>query len=136
MIHYIDSLDQIQADQLTGGFFVGWPNPPTPETHLKLLQGSYKVWLALDEDKVIGFVQAISDGVLTAFIPLLEVLPEYQGQSIGKTLMEKMLDSLSHLYSIDLMCDADLQPYYARLGMRSGTGMMTRNYDNQSGSST
>jgi len=39
MIVYIDRLDGITADNLHG-FFVGWPNPPSPETHLKLLANS------------------------------------------------------------------------------------------------
>src|SRR5688572_20349613 len=108
-ITYTSSIDALHADQLNG-FFVDWPNPPSPEIHLRMLQGSYKVWLALDADtnQVVGFVQAISDGVLTAFIPSLEVLPAYQKQGIGTALMQHMLESLSHLYSIDLVCDDDV----------------------------
>jgi hypothetical protein len=34
---------------------------------------------------------------------------------------------------IDLICDADVQPFYARLGMQPYTGMILRNYDRQSG---
>ena len=34
--------------------------------------------LALDKDTVVGFATATSDAVLSAYIPLLEVLPEYQ----------------------------------------------------------
>ena len=133
-ITYTSSLDGLRADQLHG-FFVDWPNPPSPEVHLRMLQGSYRVWLAMDADthQVVGFVQAISDGVLTAFIPSLEVLPSYQQQGIGTALMERMMESLSHLYSIDLACDEDLKPFYERLDMRSGTAMMMRNFENQSG---
>lgn len=136
-ITYTSSLDGIQVDQLLGGFFAGWPNPPSPEVHLRMLQGSYLVWLALDSDtnQVVGFVQAISDGVLTAFIPSLEVLESYQKQGIGTALMERMLQSLDHLYSVDLACDEDLVPFYERLDMRRGTAMMSRNFDNQSGGS-
>lgn len=132
MITYQDSLENIRAAQLEG-FFVGWPNPANPETHLRIMQGSYKVWLALDGEKVVGFITAISDGVLTAFIPLLEVLPDYQGQGIGQELTRKMLDSLKHLYSIDLICDEDVQPFYEKLDMRRYTGMIYRNYENQAG---
>ena len=76
MITYTDSLEHITADKVSG-FFVGWPNPPSPETHLKLLQNSSKLVLAIDETtgNVAGFITAISDGVLSAYIPLLEVLP-------------------------------------------------------------
>lgn len=132
MIAYMDSLEGITAEQLTG-FFVGWPNPPSPEAHLRMLQGSYRVWLALDGERVVGFVTAISDGVLSAFIPAIEVLPAYQGRGIGSELMQRMLDSLSHLYSIDLICDEDVRPFYERMGMRPYSGMIHRNYDNQSG---
>jgi len=133
MIHYTDSPDGISASQLNGGFFVGWLNPPDTDAHLRVLQGSYRIWLALDDDKVVGFINAISDGVLAAFIPLLEVLPEYQGQGIGLELTRRMLESLDHLYSIDLMCDDDVVPFYEKLGMKRAGGMLTRNYQNQSG---
>ena len=138
-IIYTDSLDHITAQQLGGGFFVGWLNLPTPDVHLKLLQGSYKIWLAQDVEKnnqIIGFITAISDGVLTAFIPLLEILPDYQAQGIGSELMRRMLNSLDYLYSVDLLCDAPLQAYYERFGMQRADAMAHRNYDNQNGIGT
>jgi ribosomal protein S18 acetylase RimI-like enzyme len=132
MISYTDSLEHITAEQLQG-FFVGWTHPPSPETHLRLLHGSYQICLALNDEQVVGFINAISDGVMTAFIPNLEVLPDYQGQGIGSGLVRRMLDSLKYLYSIDLMADEDVQAFYERLGMRKSTGMLIRNYENQSG---
>jgi len=119
---------------LCGGFFVGWPNPPAPPAHLRILQGSYLVWLAVDTglNKVVGFVNAVSDGVLSAYIPLLEVLPEYQGQGIGGELVIKTLASLKHLYMVDVLCDQHLQKYYNRFGMHNATGCIMRNYDSQS----
>ncbi|MGH3273908.1 MAG: GNAT family N-acetyltransferase, partial [Streptosporangiaceae bacterium] len=107
----------IDESMLTG-FFIGWPRPPSAAQHLAVLRGSFRVVLAIDESatRVAGFVNMISDGVLTAFIPWLEVLPEYQGRGIGTELMRQVLDG-DQLYSIDLACDEDLLPYYARLGM-------------------
>jgi ribosomal protein S18 acetylase RimI-like enzyme len=134
MIQYFSSIENITPEQL-GGFFVGWPNPPQPETHLRLLQNAYKVSIARHDasGQVVGFAYAISDKVLSAFIPLVEVLPAYQGQGIGTELVKRLLNQLEHLYAIDLMCDPELQPFYARLDMRSGTGMMYRNFDYQDG---
>ncbi len=130
---YTTTLDGLAADHLRGGFFEGWPNPPTPETHLRLLQGSSHVVLAWDQEQVIGFITAISDGVLSAYIPLLEVLPAYQGQGIGTELTRRMLEQLQSFYMIDLLCDARLQPFYARLGMQPVLGMVMRNYEHQNG---
>jgi ribosomal protein S18 acetylase RimI-like enzyme len=132
-IAYTNSLDGVTADHLRGGFFDGWGNPPTPETHLRILRGSAHVVLAKDGDHVIGFITAISDGVLAAYIPLLEVLPAYKNQGIGTELVTRMLDQLRGIYAIDLICDANVQPFYERLGMMRYTGMIKRNYDRQSG---
>lgn len=134
MIVYQDNADGVAEPDLAG-FFVGWPSPPSPATHLRLLRGSTHIVLAREEagGRVVGFVTAISDGVLCAYIPLLEVLPPYQAQGIGAALMGRMLALLRELYMVDLLCDAELQPYYERLGMRRATGMFLRNYDRQSG---
>ena len=133
-IRYLADTDGVTAEQLRG-FFDGWPNPPTPETHLRILRGSTAVVLALDAETggVVGFVTALSDGVLSAYLPLLEVRPEYRHRGIGKELVRRMLDRLRRLYMIDLICDVDLEDFYASLGMRPGRGMMVRNYERQSG---
>ncbi|QOR66503.1 GNAT family N-acetyltransferase [Cytobacillus suaedae] len=129
---YTTSLEDISPEMLSG-FFDGWPNPPSTDKHLLLLQNSYKVVLALDYDRVVGFITAISDGVLSAYIPLLEVLPDYKNKGIGKDLVKHMLEELKDHYMIDLMCDENLQPYYERFGMRKAKGMVVRNYEFQSG---
>lgn len=124
----------IKAEHLVG-FFVDWPNPPNQEKHLALLSKSdYRV-LAIDEETgcVVGFVTAISDHVLCAYIPLLEVLPAYQKLGVGKELMTQMLAQLEAYYMIDLLCDADLQEYYETFQMHRANGMLIRNYQQQSG---
>ncbi len=129
---YTTSLDGISPEMLTG-FFDGWPNPPSKEKHFQLLKNSYKVVLALDDQQVVGFITAISDGVLSAYIPLLEVLPSYKDKGIGKELVRRMFEELQDHYMIDLMCDENLQPYYERFGMIKAKGMVVRNYRFQSG---
>jgi ribosomal protein S18 acetylase RimI-like enzyme len=134
MIHYTDSLLAISPADLEG-FFVGWPNPPSPSTHLQILKNSSAIVLAVDDSSghVVGFVNALSDGVLMAYIPLLEVLPDHQGRGIARELVTRLLEKLGGLYGIDLLCDTDLQPFYEKFDMHRATGMMVRNYDNQSG---
>ncbi|WP_230496178.1 GNAT family N-acetyltransferase [Pseudoneobacillus rhizosphaerae] len=131
---YKNSLDGISSDMLKG-FFVDWPNSPNPQTHLKLLQNSSKVVIALDDhtNQVVGFITAISDGILSAYIPFLEVLPEYKNKGIGKELVKQMLNELNDIYMVDLCCDGDLVPYYEKFGMIKSNGMLVRNYRMQSG---
>src|SRR6476469_8038377 len=98
---YKNGLNEISSDMLKG-FFVDWPNHPSPQTHLKLLKNSSKVVIALDEttNQVVGFITAISDGVLSAYIPFLEVLPEYKNKGIGKELVSRILKKLEDIYMI------------------------------------
>ena len=134
MINYTFTTEGISPEQLKG-FFDGWLNPVSPETHLRLLRNSDEIVLAIDREtkRVVGFITAITDHVLSAYIPLLEVSPEYRGRGIGKELVDSMLERLGDLYMIDLICDQELQAFYAKRGMVEATGMMMRNYDNQSG---
>lgn len=100
---------------------------------MRILKGSYCVWLAIDtaSNMVVGFITAISDGVLSAYIPLLEVLTGYRGRGIGKELVVRMLNSLENLYMVDLLCDKELQAYYAKFGMKNAAGSFIRNYSRQ-----
>lgn len=128
-IRYEEDPQRIDVDQLGGGFFDGWPAAPTPEQHLAHLRASEVAVCAIDAETntVVGFVSALGDGVLTAFIPLLEVLPPYRRQGIGSELVRRVLARLGDRYSIDLVCDPDLVPFYERFGGRPLTAMAWRN---------
>ena len=76
--------------------------------------------------QVIGITSAISDGVLSAYITLLEVVPEFRGHGVGSRLMQLVLARLNGLYMIDLTCDQGLVPFYRRFGMEVSQGMSLR----------
>ena len=134
MIKYVDDVGGITADQLEG-FFEGWPAAPSRETHLRLLEGSDEIVLAIDDASgaVVGFVTAITDGVLSAYIPLLEVLPAYRGRGIARELVTRLREALRGYYMIDLVCDEALTAFYESLGFRRMSAMVIRDYDAQAG---
>jgi len=129
MIVYKTDLNGITKDQLKG-FFVGWKDPLTPEKHLEILQNSYIFVLAVDNEKnnVVGFVNALSDKLQFAFIPMLEVLPNFQNKGIGSKLMGIILSNLEHIDCVDLTCDPELQPFYERFKLLRSRGMVIRRY--------
>jgi ribosomal protein S18 acetylase RimI-like enzyme len=137
MIRYEDSVDVIRPDQLRG-FFSGWPEHPAPETHLELLRGSDLVVLAIDTEfsAVVGFVTAITDGVLAAYLPFLEVLPAYRRRGIGSELVTRVVARLRDLYMVDLVCDPDVLPFYESLGFRAGTSAMIRSQSRRAGAAS
>jgi ribosomal protein S18 acetylase RimI-like enzyme len=128
MISYTDSLEGVTAEMLRG-FFHGWNHRPDSETHLRMLQNSDKVVLAIDDrtGNVIGFITAITDKVLTAHIPYVEVIPNYRGQGIGRELTQRMVDKLKDYYLVGLVCGLGLQGFYSSFGMTPAGAMILRN---------
>jgi len=129
-IIFSDSVESILPDQLEN-FFVGWDHRPSPEILFTILKNSEHVVVAFDTEKnmVVGFINCIADGILSAYIPLLEVLPEYQNMGIGVELTKRMLDLTKKYYMTDLCCDEALATFYEKFGMKKTVGMIRRNYD-------
>lgn len=92
-----------------------------------LTNASHRI-VAIDDELIVGFATALSDGVLSAYIPLLEVLPAYRSAGVGSELIRRLLTEIGGLYMVDVMCDADVMPFYEQLGFRSSTGGVLRNY--------
>ena len=126
MIRYQSSLDGVTSAHLDG-FFVGWPVPVSGNRLLDALRGSTRVVIAWDGERVVGFINVLTDGVLSAFVPLLEVRPDAQGRGVGRALVEKALASCNEVYAVDLVCDEGVAPFYERLGGQRLNAMAWRN---------
>ncbi len=133
MIEYRYDLDGIDETWLEGPFFVDWPNPPSPATHLRILHAAEERVVAVSDGRVVGFVTALTDRILTAYIPLLEVTPGFQEQGIGTRLVQHLLERFDRLYAVDVLCDPDVIPFYERFGFQASTGAVLRRYEHQAG---
>lgn len=128
MLEYRTDVGAVTEDMIEG-FFDGWPSPPSAATLVKVMDKSFRRVWAIDGSKVVGSINAISDGVLNAFIPWLEVHPDHRGQGIGRELVTRLVAQLEGMYAIDLCCDPDLVPYYERIGFIGFAGAGLRNGD-------
>lgn len=126
-IDYRTTAAGLRWEQLDG-FFVGWELRPSATALLSHLERSYRCTVALDVagDRVVGFATAVSDGLLCAYIPLVEVLPGWRERGIGTELVRGLLEQLEHLYMVDLSCDEALRPFYERFGLTPGIAMSRR----------
>lgn len=61
------------------------------EVHRQAFENSHSVLFVFDEDELIGFGRAISDGTYQAALYDIAVLPKYQGQGLGKMIVEGII---------------------------------------------
>ena len=115
MVRYPDTPEGLRAHRLRGGFFEGWPDPPDPDEHLRLLENGDAGVHALEEPgDVVGFITATADDVLYAYIPLLEVLPAYRGGGIYRQLLRPVLSG----FRDPTWCGPALRPWDAADGRK------------------
>ena len=69
---------------------VNWLSANYPERLKKALDNCETVFTAWDNERLVGLVNAIDDGELTAYVHYLCVNPECQGQGIGSLLLDKI----------------------------------------------
>ena len=133
-IAFQSDLNGIDEKKLQG-FFVDWPDPPSAQGHLEILKASHGIELACDTTTgmVVGFINVISDGCFCSYIPLLEVLPNYQGSGIARELIRRIVARYGDLYMLDLCCNEEIAPVYDSHGFQKVCGMARRNYARQSG---
>ena len=82
---------------------VGWTNYTNqPQMLEQALYHSLVIYLALDGDAVVGLIRLVGDGFSSVFVQDLIVLPSYQRQGIGSTLMKQALEDFKEAYQVQL----------------------------------
>lgn len=93
-----------------------WSAADKPEQLMAALKNSHSLVTARDSGKLIGLGNAISDGHLVVYYPHLLVLPEYQGQGVGKKLMLVMQQRYQGFHQQMLTADGDAVGFYKAQG--------------------
>lgn len=82
---------------------VGWTNyTHQPQMLEQALSHSLVIYLALDGDAVVGLIRLVGDGFSSVFVQDLIVLPSYQRQGIGRSLMKQALEDFKEAYQVQL----------------------------------
>ena len=85
---------------------VGWTNYTNqPQMLAQALSHSLASYVARDDEKIVGLVRLIGDGFSSVFIQDLLVLPSYQRQGIGSSLMKQALADYKDAYQVQLATD-------------------------------
>lgn len=118
---YTDAFNPAQLDQLIELFqrAAFWASDRTAEDMAIAIAHSHPVVTAWDHDTLIGFARATSDGVYRATIWDVVVHPDYQGEGLGRKLVETVLSHplMSRIERVYLMTTHQ-QAFYERIGFQ------------------
>lgn len=89
----------------------GWWEERTEQDIESMLKRDISIGVWMD-NHLIGFARAISDGKFRAYIEDVVIHKEFQHTGIGKQLVSKLVDELSHIHVISLFCEEKLMPFY------------------------
>ncbi len=95
---------------------VNWPLGDKPDKLQQAFSHSDKVITAWDGEKLVGLINTIADGSLTAFIPYLLVNPDYQKQGIGEKLVRMIVSEHEKYERIVLLTEKDTVDFYRKCG--------------------
>ena len=93
-----------------------WSSAEKPELLHKALLSSHSLATAWDGPILVGLCNAISDGYLVVYYPHLLVLPEYQGQGIGRELMKRLMARYNGFHQHMLVADGRALDFYRKCG--------------------
>ncbi len=118
MITYKD-IHRFDQEQLQDLFLsVEWSSGHFPEKLVVAMQNFETVYTAWDDDKLVGLVCAMDDGIMTAYVHYLLVRPEYQHQAIGRRLVEMMKEHYADYLRIVLVAYDDELQFYQSCGFK------------------
>ena len=101
---------------------VGWTNYTNqPQMLEQALSHSLAIYLALDGDAVVGLIRLVGDGFSSVFVQDLIVLPSYQRQGIGRSLMKEALEDYKDAYQVQLVTEQTEKNvgFYSSLGFEA-----------------
>lgn len=113
---------------------VGW-DEIDEEQALTGIKNSAFLISAIVNNKTVGLSRVVSDGGYIAIIVDVMVLPEYQGNGIGKTMIQKVMNHINDSLKegqcvfVNLMAAKNRESFYSQFGFearpneKAGAGM-------------
>ncbi len=110
---------ELDRDALAALFLsVDWASGRHPERLQRAIGGSDHVVTAWSGGRLVGLMNALSDGELTAYFHYLVVHPAHQGRGIGRELVARMTAHYRGCTRLVLVAYKEEVPFYERCGFR------------------
>ncbi len=110
-------------EQLRGLYSsVNWLSANYADRLVKAMKNSSVVLSAWHGEELIGLVNALDDGEMTAYVHYLLVHPDFQGKGVGKKLLEQIKTIYSkYLYLVLISEEKKNNAFYEKLGFDGKT---------------
>ncbi|MBR5756069.1 MAG: GNAT family N-acetyltransferase [Firmicutes bacterium] len=95
---------------------VEWSSGHYPDRLVSAMKGFDTVFSAWDGDLLVGMICAMDDGVMNAYVHYLLVDPAYQGQTVGRTLVEMVRNKYKDYLRIAVIAYDDEMSFYENCG--------------------
>ena len=82
------------------------------------MQNFETVCSAWDNEKLVGMICAMDDGIMTAYVHYLLINPDYQHQGIGKHLVEMIKEKYKDYLRIVIVAYNEELPFYESCGFK------------------
>ncbi|MDE5630231.1 MAG: GNAT family N-acetyltransferase [Bacilli bacterium] len=107
---------------------VGWEPIALENAKVALLNSVYSVSI-YDGEKAIGFGRMIGDQIRFLYICDIMVRPEYQGQGVGRIIMENIINRINEIKKIEPRATTYLGAVSGKEGFYEKFGFKTRRED-------
>lgn len=115
------SIKDFNSDELKDLFLsVEWSSGHYPEKLVVAMKNSGSVFTAWDGGKLIGLINALDDGIMTAYVHYLLVNPAYQGKGVGKELVRLLSEKYKDYLRIVLIAYDKEVEFYKNCGFSKG----------------
>jgi len=99
---------------------VEWSSGHYPEKLAVAMQNSSTVYTAWSGDQLVGLINVLDDGVMTAYVHYLLINPAFQGKGIGTKLVNYVSTKYKDFLRIVLIAYDKETPFYKSLGFEVG----------------
>ncbi|NRB46643.1 MAG: GNAT family N-acetyltransferase [Saprospiraceae bacterium] len=105
-----------QADIIALYESVDWSSAKKPDKLYQGLLNSHSLVTAWDGDRLVGLGNALSDGYLVVYYAHLVVHPDYQGNGVGRMIVERFKEKYGDFHQQILVADGGSIQFYQKCG--------------------
>ena len=117
------NINMFKAEELQSLFLsVNWESGKHPKKLAVAMENSDSVFSAWENGELIGLINALDDGVMTAYVHFLLVNPKYQGKGIGKELLRLIMNKYNDYLRIVLVAEDKETGFYQNSGFKLAKG--------------